>query len=128
MNKTFLNQNTFNPELHSGLEINTMPSMTVPDQSLTIPQILQLYSRGIVPNISQKEGIGWDNPSFDDIDPTLDPAFDIIDAKRGLNEINQRIAESRKPKNNPPYQKSLDDAINEASENKSSTNSNLNNP
>lgn len=115
MNKVFLNQNTYNPEIHGIGEINLKPSVTVPDQSLTIQQILELFTRGIDPPSIMKNGVGYDNPDWDDLDVTQNPAFDIIDAKKGLDEIRAKIEESKKPKPQP-LQKTLDDAISEAQE------------
>jgi len=109
MNKTYLNSNTFNPRLHSDKEVNIGPSMTVPDQSLTIPQILDMYTRGISMDQLLKPSTGFDDPDFDDLDPTQDPAFDIIEAKQMLEETRAKIADAQKPR-----QKTIDEAIDEA--------------
>lgn len=91
MNKTFLNPNTYDPTLHGRGEINLSPTMTVPDQSLTIPQILDMFTRGVDIENIYKNGVGYEDPDFDDLDPTQDPAFDLVQAKQMLEETKAKI-------------------------------------
>lgn len=91
MNKTFLHSNCFNPAVHIDGEVNNEPSLTVPDQSLTIPEILDMYTRGLSIDQLIKPTVGYDDPSWDDIDPTLDPTFDVLSAKIQLDEINANL-------------------------------------
>lgn len=67
--------------LDSDMESNNEPSMTIPDQSLTIPQILERYVSGIdLPYGSQTyyESDDYDSDNFE-TDPLLDPALDLAD-------------------------------------------------
>lgn len=62
--------------------ISNEPSMTVPDQSLTVKEILERYTQGIPMDISMQDNdleYDGDDPSFDDVNPFLDPAFDLSD-------------------------------------------------
>lgn len=96
MNKVFLNQNTYDPNVNGIGEVNVYPSLTVPDQSLTIPQILDMFTRGVNLGSILKDPIGYDDPDIDDIDPTQDPAFDIVQAKQMLIETRQKIEAEKK--------------------------------
>jgi len=91
-------------------EINIGPSITVPDLNLSIQQILDNFSRGISNDQISRFPIGLDNPTFDDIDVTQDPAFDIIEAKQIADQIDQR------QKQRLEKQKTIDDAISEEKE------------
>lgn len=77
----------------------TMPSMTVPEQSLTIRQILDRYARGIP--LESKQPIWDDNADIDDFMPdprTLDLAEReefAQSAKAELEEVKKRIAEKQ---------------------------------
>jgi len=91
----------------------TMPSETVPDQSLTIRQILDRYARGLPLDAKQPQ---WDENADEDSympDPrTLDLAErqEFADnARAELEEVKAKIAEKRKKKpiieseiSNPP--------------------------
>lgn len=50
-------------------ETNTMPSMTVPDMTLTVKQLLHNHSRGIHSDVSHNEPMYFDHeiPIIDDI-------------------------------------------------------------
>lgn len=77
--------------LDSDMESNNEPSMTIPDQSLTIPQILERYVSGIdLPYGSQTyyESEGYDDDNFE-TDPLLDPALDLSDVTEA--ELNARM-------------------------------------
>lgn len=94
----------FNNHLFKNLgKVFDQPSMTVPDQSLTIRQILDRYSRGLPLDLKTPQ---WDNqPDIDDIMPdpkTLDISerYDLAQqAQQELNQIKRKLAE--KPKNKP---------------------------
>lgn len=62
--------------------INDEPSLTVPDQSLTVREILDRFTKGIPVDIGMQDNsleYDGDDPSFDDVNPFLDPAFDLSD-------------------------------------------------
>lgn len=71
-------------------EKNYGKSVTVPDLNLSIQQILDNFSRGISNDQFAKFPIGEDDPTFEDIDITQDPSFDIIDAKNMMDNISER--------------------------------------
>lgn len=104
----FRNSTNYNYETMSGGEKNYLPSMTVPDMSLTIPEIIDRYTRGLPLSINPLPAVGYDDPDFDDVDPTRDPAFDLNDAKRLSSELEYKKQQKQ------PTQKTIDDAIEEA--------------
>jgi len=91
---TFTTPYTFNPLLDRG-EVNKGESMTIPDQSLTIRQILERFTLGQPVMGSHAVMYDGENPSHDDIDPTLDPAFDLSDYTTISSEIVTAKAERK---------------------------------
>lgn len=89
-NPTIVTAYNYDPSDNPG-ELTTKKSVTVPDQSLTVEEILDLYARGIGIDSIYHEGSGLDDPSFDDLDPTQRPDFDIIEAHQILGDVNQRL-------------------------------------
>jgi len=108
----FRNSTNYNYETMTGGEKNYLPSVTVPDMSLTIPEILDRYTRGLPLSLNPLPAVGYDDPDFDDVDPTRDPAFDLNDAKRLSYELEQKKQSQKQQKE--PTQKTIDDAIAEA--------------
>lgn len=96
--KTYLNRDEF----PKNYKVFTMPSETVPDQSLTIRQILDRYARGIP--MDSKAQIWDENVDIDDIIP--DPRrLDLSErqefaeqAKVELEQVKQKIADKRQKK------------------------------
>lgn len=75
----FITPYTFKSGSKSNFEPKTLlPHMTVPDMSYTIPELMKRFASGNDPLISKKPFYD-ENPSFDSIDPTRDPAFDYAD-------------------------------------------------
>lgn len=66
-------------------EINDEASLLVVGQSYTIRELMEKFTRGIAPAIT-KLGYGTEDPSFDDIDETQLPDYDISEAKQTINE------------------------------------------
>lgn len=66
------------------------PSRTIPNQAMSLREILNRYQRGILP---ERQPIYFDDDilegDFEQIDPTLDPAFDLADASQIQAEIVQ---------------------------------------
>ena len=106
--KNYLNRDSF-PKKYKEF---TMPSETVPDQSLTMRQILDRYARGLPLDV--KTPI-WEED--DELNPLPDVrTLDLTEkqdmlqsAKDELNAIKQKMAEKRKtkaivePPNSSPY-------------------------
>jgi len=93
-----LNAHTF----PKNYKVFTMPSETIPDQSLTMRQILDRYARGLP--LEAKEMVWDDNADLDDILPdprTLDLAErqEFADnAKKELQDIKKVHAEKARKK------------------------------
>jgi len=109
--KTYLNRDTF----PKNYKLFTMPSETVPDQTLSIREILNRYARGIPMDV--KTPI-WDE-NADENEYMPDPrTLDLAErqefaesAKQELDQVKQKIAEKRQKKAiiepeiiNPPSQ------------------------
>lgn len=87
-------------------EINLSESETVPNQAFTVKEVLLRFNNGTLPNIVQPVFYD-DTEDFDNIDPTLNPAFDMVDAENILKQINnnKKEREELKIKQNSPEQK-----------------------
>lgn len=92
--KTWLNAGTFEKKG----EVNNLPSMTVPDQSMTIKEIMDKYTRGIPVNAAKV-------PIYDEDDDmpdlrTLDIS-EIADLRHQyeaeLQETTTKLKNSKKP-------------------------------
>ena len=88
-------------------ETNTGESKTVPNQAFTVREVLLRFNNGTLPNIVQPVYYD-DTDDFDNIDPTQNPAFDLVDAENILNEINnnKKEREEKKLNQNSPETKS----------------------
>lgn len=53
----------------SDVEENRMPSATVPDQSLTVREILERFTRGLMPPISRELTFSEDAPDLRGLEP-----------------------------------------------------------
>lgn len=98
-------------------------SMTVPDQNLSIRDILERYARGNEMPIGHSGHYDGEDVSFDDIDPTLDPAFDLADYSAEIGNLKQKAAEREaereqiradKERSDAEAQKAIDKAKKEA--------------
>lgn len=88
-------------------EHNFGSSVTVPDLHLSIQQILDNSSRGISNDQISRFPIGIEDPTFDDLDPTYDPAFDLVDAKKIMDNISEK--QRAKKQKEQEIQKAIDD-------------------
>lgn len=81
-------------------EVLPSNSMTVPDQSLTVREILDRFTRGLSIDQTQRNTYGYDETELDiDVpDPTLDPDFNIITAHHLNNERVERQKRARQEK------------------------------
>ena len=70
---------------------------TVPDESLTIRQILDRFQKGLPVDGGQQfyYETDFNHDAEDIIDPTQRPDYDIVDAHNDLAEINEKRAKSR---------------------------------
>lgn len=97
---TFVTQYSFLPDKYQG-EINEEPSLTVPDMSFTVSELLERFTT--MPEI-MRQGIYDDDPNFDDALPYDVDLVDIQEnemntellkqsARQQLKELNERKAE-----------------------------------
>ena len=66
------------------------PSVTVPDDALSVKQLLDRFTSGVELPPIQKSAYYEDNQDFDSYDVTKDPAFDLADATSALYELSNR--------------------------------------
>lgn len=88
----------FNPEYKgSEGEINTMPSQTVPDMSLSIQELLLNHSRGIHSEIKNYEGQYFEDeiPIFHDITEMVEHKQELLDR---IKEVENDIKATRAAK------------------------------
>lgn len=75
---------------------NIGESMTVPDDSYTIKELIARFTIGCIPPVGRNV-IYDDNPDFECIDPLCDPAFDLVDrdalARESQNTISRITAQ-----------------------------------
>lgn len=93
-NKVILTNMNYNENIESSVRYakkQTRPSLTVPDQSLTIEEILKRFVVGESLPIGKNVYHDGEDPDFNDYDPTLDPNFDLADA----TQIKMQIAERK---------------------------------
>lgn len=102
------------------------PSITVPDDAMTIQEILARVSRGLTTGLDGAVGYG-DEDDQDDLetgwdDPTLDPDFDKLDALEMLNgpdadktrqEYQEAVKRTRKKKKDFEIEAEVQKRINE---------------
>lgn len=82
-------------------------SMTIPDESYTIREILEKFTMGY--DIPRKHPQYSNTDDFDDVDPTAAPDFDLADVTMERARILEEIEERRARK-----QKVVKQAVNEA--------------
>lgn len=72
------------------------PSMTVPDQSLTVRDLLERYTRGIAPACAREPLYDdRENLDFEDVDPSERPDFDLVDVdlhRRNLEALSEKVS------------------------------------
>lgn len=89
-------------------------SLTVPDQSLTLRQIVDRFSNGMIPP-GLIHDVQYDDPDAtidDDISPLNNPNVDLIDMQeyeREYREIESRVSESERRKQAPKKDAQLSD-------------------
>lgn len=71
-------------------EVNTAPSMTVPDQSLTIREIMQRYARGIPLDSGRVPMYQEDDEFVPDLE-----RMDLAEIEAYLDDLKERITTSR---------------------------------
>lgn len=86
------------PSCHNSTDMGV--SVTQPNDSLTIQQILVRVSQGLTTGVgASTSDSDYDDPNDDDFeDPTLDPEFDKLEALSYMNseEVEQTVKAERK--------------------------------
>lgn len=98
---------TYEAEVNGFVEVNNEPSETIPDQSLTIKEILQRFKAGTLPPI-QKETYFEDDPDIDNPDPMYRPDFDLVDWEAAKRKLERRIKYRREANRTALSQKTED--------------------
>lgn len=87
--KTSLNANEFAKDY----EVNDLPSLTIPDQTMTIPEILERYARGL-PIGGVNEGY------YDEEDDLPDPrTLDLEERAQLVEQFERELSEVKNRKN-----------------------------
>lgn len=85
MYRTIINYNPLD-----GREQNTLPSCTIPDESLSIREIFERYAQGRPLDIVQRTGY-YEGDDFDDYDDLDRPDVDLVDYhERAMFEEQER--------------------------------------
>ncbi|MEM3318498.1 MAG: hypothetical protein QXT80_03010 [Thermoplasmatales archaeon] len=79
----------FNSVPDSG-EINDEVSLTVPDMSYTVRELLEKFTSGVMPAV-ERNPLYEDDPDFDNIDPSRLGDFDLVDLLEMQEEYQTRI-------------------------------------
>nr|WAE43386.1 MAG: hypothetical protein [Microviridae sp.] len=98
MKKKFKCQGTYDYLKDSDYEVSSGVSMTVPDENMSISEILDKFAHGISPNIVLGDYYS-DTDDFDDHDPIINDLTDLDDIKNELIDKYNIIEEHRKRKN-----------------------------
>lgn len=77
----------YNPQLHS-IKVEG-ESLTVPDESFTIQEILEQFTRGVDPMLTRNP-VNLGEPDIDDEIINFSDFSDLDDAKMYIDEINGR--------------------------------------
>ncbi|KAA6326487.1 hypothetical protein EZS27_024412 [termite gut metagenome] len=72
--------------------VSNSPSLTIPDQALSVQELLFRYTAGTLSSISKIPHYQDGDISFDDFDPTSDPAFDLVDAQEIKESLEAQFA------------------------------------
>lgn len=74
-------------------EINSGEENTIPNQSLSVREILNRYIKGLPIDNIQRKGYYTGSDDFEDYDETLDPNFDLSDVTEGMLQIERNKQE-----------------------------------
>lgn len=84
----FIRAINFNPIKNIDGEINTAESLTVPNQSYTVKEIIQMHERGISPVIMKKALFEQDYFS-EDLNPLRKKDLDLTDVESVMREVKK---------------------------------------
>nr|WAE43628.1 MAG: hypothetical protein [Microviridae sp.] len=92
--RIFICQGTFDPEVNIDKEIISGESMTIPDDALSIGQILEQFSHGITPDIKQN-GYYSNTQDIDDTEPNPIDLTDLDEMREELKSIHAKIEDEK---------------------------------
>lgn len=84
----------FKDDINAG-EVFTMDSLTIPDDALSIREIMEKFASGVLPPISKDVYYDPNDPSFDDV-PISDKIHDLSDLSNYTEELRRRNDEYSK--------------------------------
>lgn len=82
-------QYNYNPLTDIKKEVNNLPSQTVPDQSMTVRQLIDRYSRGLNINQLQFKPVWYDEDKINEFEGT----FDHLTKQERIDTLNAVRAE-----------------------------------
>lgn len=102
--KPFLVKTQYNREEHPcNYEENNKPSLTIPDQTLTIRQIIDRYTRGLPISTSMQNPIFQEDEVFNDV-PDVN-RLDLHDRMEFANNARQELEDIKNKLNAKKYPK-----------------------
>lgn len=120
MERKFITKWQYEPS-EKGMEHPEGVINTVPDQSMSIREILQRFRRGVAPPVVHQplyddDESAWDTPDADLNNRVFDGDFDLVDRDDLSRRIEQLRAEAAQKSNAPKPAGTAGDSAAEASE------------
>lgn len=119
MERKFITKWQYEPS-EKGMEHPEGVINTVPDQSMSIREILQRFRRGVAPPVVHQplydDDDNWDTPEADLNNRVFDGDFDLTDREALTSRIKQLEAQLAQERNAPKPADSAGDRAAEASE------------
>lgn len=120
MERNFITKWQYEPS-EKGMEHPEGVINTVPDQSMSIREILQRFRRGVAPPVVHQplyddDEQAWDSPDADINNRVFDGDFDLTDRDDLSRRIEQLKAKAAQERNAPKPADSAGDSAAEASE------------
>ncbi|UPW41384.1 hypothetical protein [Dipodfec virus UA06Rod_19] len=82
-------------------EVNNEPSMTIPDMTYSISEILRLHSIGTLPAGLVRDVLYDESDDFDSVLAEYLPAYDLVDKDRELLLLRKKFEAMRSIKTSP---------------------------
>lgn len=72
-------------------EVNNLPSLTIPNETYTIRELLEKHTRGVMPDIAMEGTYGEEEPDFDSPDLNQIHQMDLYDVQEHLTKTKKLI-------------------------------------
>lgn len=92
-------------------EINELPSMTIPDMSLTVKDLYQRYRLGTLPAEFVRSVLYDECDDFDSVVANYLPEYDLVDAHAELAKLRQKFELMRSRQNDTSAASKSVDAV-----------------